>query len=170
MRLRSTGTVIAAIALVVVACSSRDPDPSIQFIVETTPGQPWTAVGELVDAGVVCPGGGRRPVGFYDAVGNRMDPEAWFERFFEIIDAFERDEPYEPDIRGAMEFTCADGTGSFTIIEAPLGIGPWRVRDGTGAYQGMTGSGTSDLRFSDGVESSEAVELSGRLQVAESSG
>ena len=98
-----------------------------------------------------------------------MDPEVWFERFFEIIDALERDEPYEPDVMGAMEFTCADGSGSFTIFESAGGPGPWRVRDGTGAYRTMTGSGTADLRFADGAERFEALELEGTLQLSESS-
>jgi hypothetical protein len=118
------------------ACSEAEPDPTIEFAFELVPRQPWNATGELVDAGVFCPAGSRYNIGLAFPDGSPMTHE----QPGELFDAQEAGgDPAE--FRAEMEYTCSDGSGSFTQLEEHGDGGIWEVIDGTGACAGMTGEG-----------------------------
>jgi hypothetical protein len=128
-------------AIVLAGCSGSSND--ITLTLEPVPAQPWSAVGDLVDAGDLCPDGRRRLVGMLDRSGETLEPMVFFERLFEAADASSSGKAVDPDILSEMEWTCTDGSGSFTLRET-FGEGEWTVVGGTGAYAGLTGSGTGD--------------------------
>ena len=132
------------------ACSEAEPDPTIEFVLELVPRQPWNATGELVDAGLFCPAGSRYNIGFAFPDGSPMT----LEQLGELFDAEEAGgDP--ADFRGEMEYTCSDGSGSFTQIEDHGDGGNWETIGGTGAYAGMTGEGVqthdSDPETGEGI-------------------
>lgn len=128
--------------LAVAGCSGGDPDTSIQFDGEFRPSQPWTATGELVDAGAMCPGGFRRLVGWFDADGMPLSADDFFTLVDEAATIAETGGRFETDLLNEQEWICADGSGSFTMMETIAETGEWRVVRGTGAYAAMTGHGT----------------------------
>lgn len=132
-----------AIAVMLGGCAG-EPDGAIRFDMEPIPGQPWTADGELVDADMFCPEGSRRWVGVFHPDGT---PMTW-EEFGSLMEAADPADG-EPDFfKGGQEYTCADGSGSFTMLEGMDVAAGWQVKDGTGAYAGMTGEGTGAFECS----------------------
>jgi hypothetical protein len=147
-------------AIVLAGCSGSSND--ITFTLEPVPTQPWTATGDLVDDGALCPDGRRRLVGMLDRSGDPLDPVVFFERLFEAADASMSGEPVDPDILSEMEWTCADGSGSFTLREA-FGEGEWTVVGGTGAYTAMTGSGMGAWELDPNDGSLMGITMTGTL-------
>ena len=72
-----------------------------------------------------------------------MAPEEAYDRIVEAIFA----DP--PDViatlLGLEEFTCNDGSGSFTVVLENRNGGPWSVSEGTGAYSDVSMSGTIEV-------------------------
>jgi hypothetical protein len=152
-------SIVAAItaALLVGSCGDGEPDPAIRMYVEAAPGQPWVASGGLVDAGSVCPAGGRAIVQFSDRAGIALSFEEGVVRgmeFAECMDAGGPGAQCDIDLRGEMEWTCADGSGSFRLLET-TGGGEWQVVGGTGAFAQMSGEGTSELVFAPAPENQD---------------
>ena len=72
-----------------------------------------------------------------------MAPEEGFER---LVDGLWNDPLDEvTDFLDLHEFTCADGSGSFTIVAEGRNGGPWSIREGTGDYAALQGSGTLEI-------------------------
>ncbi len=131
-----------AMALGVSACSDDTLDPVVLFDMEPVAAQPWTASGELVDAGQVCSAGDRANVGLEFPDGTPMS----FEQFAELADEAEAagGSPMDFDRVSLEEYRCADGSGTFTIgeeVDNTSGQPELRgeVVGGTGAYTEMTG-------------------------------
>jgi hypothetical protein len=149
---RIVASIVAA--SLVGSCGGGEPDTAILFEVQAVPGLPWIATGELVDAGSVCPAGGRAIVQFYDRAGTPLSFEEGTVRGFEYAECMDAGGPgseCDVDLLGEMEWTCADGSGSFRLLET-TGGGEWQVAGGTGAFAVMTGEGTSELVFAPAPE------------------
>ena len=148
------GLLLTVIALLVGSCGDGEPDPAIRLEVEAAPGLPWVASGELVDVGSLCPEGGRAIVQFYDRAGAPLFFETGMVRGMEYAECMDAGGPgaqCDVDLRGEMEWTCGDGSGSFRLLET-TGGGEWQVVGGTGAFAGMTGEGMSELVFAPAPE------------------
>jgi hypothetical protein len=134
------------VLLFATSCSGGAPDASVEFDIEPLPGQPWTASGDLVDAGLLCPEGSRRHVALLDSDGTPLPADVFFRRVGEAFEqSAEAGGRFETDLLNEQEWTCADGSGSFTLLETIGESGEWRVVSGLGAYAGMTGEGTHSL-------------------------
>ena len=144
MKRTTAGTIglVAALGLLattIAACSSDDRD-EITIVAEHSG---WTGSGGSVDAGVMCPGGVQAQVGFLELDGSPLAPEEGFER---LVDGLWNDPLDEvTDFLDLHEFTCADGSGSFTIVAEGRNGGPWSIREGTGDYPALQGSGTLEI-------------------------
>lgn len=144
---RLSPLLVLVTAAALAACSRTGPEGAIRFELEPVPAQPWVASGELVDAGAVCPEGSRRNAGLFAPDGTPIT----FAEFAELADA--AGIPWEEmEVRSRQEWTCADGSGTITMMEvrppsfiAGSGSGlamTWRVEGGIGAYAGAGGEGT----------------------------
>jgi len=132
-----------AVAFGVAACSDDTLDPVVLFDMEPIAAQPWTASGELVDAGQICPAGDRANVGLQFPDGSPMS----FEQFVELVEEAEAagGSPLDFDRMSWEEYRCSDGSGTFTILEEvdnTSGKPEFRgeVVSATGAYTDMTGT------------------------------
>jgi hypothetical protein len=112
------------------------------FDMEPAPAQPWTASGELVDAGQMCPSGDRANVGLAFPDGSPMT----IDQFLDLVDDAEAagGSPMDFDRTSWDEHRCSDGSGTFTIREEgdnTSGQPELRgeVVSGTGSYANMTG-------------------------------
>ncbi len=136
-------TAVLVIGLGLAACGSDSVDPTVIIEMEPAPAQPWTASGELVDAGELCPAGDRANVGLAFPDGSPMTVEQLMELYGEAWDA--GGSPMDVPRVGWEEYRCGDGSGTFTMREAYT---PTTAEDGvsgevvkgTGAYVDMTGS------------------------------
>lgn len=134
---------VVTIGLGLAACGSDSVDPSVVIEMEPAPAQPWTASGELVDAGKLCPSGDRANVGLAFPDGSPMTMEEMFELYEAAWDA--GGSPLDVPRMGWEEYRCSDGSGTFTMREeyvatsAEDGVSG-EVVEGTGAYVAMTGS------------------------------
>ena len=143
---RRTMTYVARIAVsgVIVAtmanCSASDDRDDIAIVAEDSG---WTGSGGSVDAGVICPGGVPNHIGFLELDGSPLAPDEGFER---LVDGL-WDDPLDEvaDFLALHQLTCADGSGSFTLVAEGRNGGPWSVREGTGAYAQLSGSGTLEI-------------------------
>lgn len=135
-----------AFGLGISACSDETLDPMVLIDMEPIAAQPWTASGELVDAGQVCPSGDRANVGLFFPDGSPMT----FEQFAGLVDEAEAagGSPLDFERTSLEEFRCSDGSGTFTILEEldtttgqPELTG--EVISGTGSYANITGSCTT---------------------------
>ena len=144
---------IAAACLVVstVASCSSSGDGDDLVIVADDSG--WTASGGSVDARVMCPEGKQHQIGYLELDGSPLAPHEGFERLVDGI----QDDPLDEvaDFLGLHEFTCADGSGSFTVVAEGRNDGPWSVSEGTGGYTNLQASGTLEIerRLSDEPDS-----------------
>ena len=137
--LGSIATACLAVSTVTSCSSSGDGDDLV--IVADDSG--WTASGGSIDAGVVCPGGKQHHIGYLELDGSPLAPDEGFDRLVEGL----WDDPLDEvaDFLGLHEFTCADGSGSFTVVAEGRNGGPWSVREGSGVYTGLQASGTVQL-------------------------
>jgi hypothetical protein len=143
-RWRLTALVVA-ILVTVVACSGGATEGSVEFEVHLVDGQAWTAAGSGVDDDLMCPAGRRQVVEYRDSQGT-IAAEDILPRMMEAGDW----EPGDPiiDFRIVVQFTCANGSGSFTVEEIPFeGRGSWLLTVGTGAYTGLEGEGPCHREF-----------------------
>ncbi len=103
-RIAVSGVIVATIA----NCSASDDRNEIAIVAESSG---WTATGDSVDAGVMCPGGVQNHVGYLELDGSPLAPDEGFERLVEGL----WDDPLSEvtDFLGLHQFTCADGSGSF---------------------------------------------------------
>jgi len=131
-----------AISGVAIGCSNVTPapDPAIEIVMEPIPKQPWAASGELVDIGQFCAAGSRAEVGLFFPDGTPM----MLADFMQGIDEVKANGGTWEDFEfiALEEYTCDDGSGSFTMREESGDGGRWEVVSGTGAYLGMIGEGT----------------------------
>lgn len=134
---------IATACLVVstlMGCSSSGDGDDLVIVADDSG---WTASGGSVDAGVMCPGGTQQGLGFLELDGSPLAPGEGFER---VVEAIWTDPPdVVADLLRLTEYTCADGSGSFTTVEEPRNEGPWSVREGSSTYAEMSGSGTLQI-------------------------
>ena len=132
-----------AVALGVSACSDDTLNPVVVFDMEPVATQPWTASGELVDGGQMCPAGDRANLGLEFPDGS---PMSW-EQFAALADEAEATggSPMDFDRTSWEEYRCADGSGTFTIREVVDNTSgqpelSGEVASGTGAYTDLTGT------------------------------
>ena len=129
-----------AIGAIGASCSTSDDSNELTMWVDDSG---WTASGGAVDAGIMCPGGVAQSVGHLELDGSPLAPEEAYDRIVEAIFA----DP--PDViatlLGLEEFTCNDGSGSFTVMMEARNGGPWSVSEGTGAYSDASMSGTIEI-------------------------
>lgn len=136
-------TAALAIGLGLAACASDSIDPSVVIEMEPAPAQPWTASGELVDAGELCSSGDRANVGLAFPDGSPMTVEQLMELYEAAWEA--GGSPLDVPRMGWEEYRCNDGSGTFTMREEVVATSSEDgvsgvVVEGTGAYVDMTGS------------------------------
>jgi hypothetical protein len=128
----------ALAVLVTVSCDGDGDawDGEVSIAVDLETGQEWTAQGAPVDRGQFCPNGIRHVLRGYDPVtGETLRVHVWFGIMEDAITTRN-----STPITFVVEHTCTDGSGSFVTRER-WGPDDWVVESGTGAYQGLTGSG-----------------------------
>ncbi|MDJ0664455.1 MAG: hypothetical protein QNJ75_07830 [Acidimicrobiia bacterium] len=158
IRRRHAGAIIAVgLALLVGSCGNDALDPVVVFDLQPIEAQPWTATGELVDAGLLCSSGDREFlfVGYPD--GSPMPVEEMMKL---IDDAIEAGGSHENVARiGRMEYVCDDGSGTFTMTERMTGDPADEITSevtrGSGAYLMMSGTCTQEEH----TEGTEVVRL-----------
>lgn len=141
-------SIALVIGLVLGSCAAAVEESQSEFTVELQDGQAWMASGDAADSGVMCPAGGRRSLWIETTEGRVLTT-------YEIATIFRKAKAtkVDPDIVFVVEWTCADGSGSFTIRE-DAGTSTWTITSGRGAYRYMTGNG--DFSF---VPTLEAIPL-----------
>ncbi len=129
-----------AIGAIEVGCSTSDDRDELTVVVDA---DGWVASGGSVDAGVMCPAGKQHQIGFLELDGSPLAPTEGFDRLVEGI----WNDPFDEfaDFLGVVELTCADGSGSFTVVMEGRNDGPWSVSEGIGAYTGLRASGTLEV-------------------------
>ena len=141
--MRWATVVLAAVALVggTAGCAGSDDRDELTMVAD---GEGWVASGGSVDAGVMCPGGRHHGLGYLELDGSPLAPAEGFERQIEAIWA----DP--PDVVATFlavyEFTCDDGSGSFTLVGEYRDGGKWSVDEGIGAYTDVSMSGTLEVQ------------------------
>lgn len=137
----AVGVVLAGCA----AASSSEPWSSVvDFEVDLEAAQRWTATGDLVDRGEICPRGTRQVLRATDAATDeplRIRDEVRI--LGETIEG-----RITPPVTWRMENSCADGSGSFVSLEN-WETGTWTVSSGTGAYRQLRGDGQLGFTTSD---------------------
>jgi hypothetical protein len=125
--------------LIVTSCSGSAAGDDVTIVIDDSG---WAASGGSVDDGVICPRGSM--VGsFLDLDGSPLSRAEGFDRVVEGIWDDPLDEVVE--VIDLSEYVCADGSGSFTLMEEPRNGGPWSVREGLGDYAELQGSGTLEI-------------------------
>ena len=153
-----------AAVLGLASCSDDTVDAVVVFDMEPTPGQPWVASGELVDAGRICPSGDRQIVGLSFPDGTPMT----IDQLVELYEAAWETGGSPQDVAriGLEEYVCDDGSGTFTVSEAfngnPADPGTGEVVSGTGAYGGLTG--TCTIVLTENQERTEVLEITGTCE------
>lgn len=130
--------VVSATVLGGLSCgeSAESLDGPIAFEVALEDGQRWTAEGPAVERGALCESGTRHVIrGIDPATAETVPVRLWSEI---LADAVTRRNSTE--ITFVVEYTCADGSGSFVTIER-WGPDVWSIDSGTGAYRDLHGSG-----------------------------
>jgi hypothetical protein len=109
----------------------------VVIAVDLEAGQRWTARGAAVEGDRICPAGIRHVVDGIDPVTNDVIPvRVWSGVIAGAIESLNTTE-----ITLIVEYTCADGSGSFVTTER-WGPDVWSVDSGTGAYRALRGAGT----------------------------
>lgn len=141
---RAAVVLVLALLFGGAACSRSDGGArDVQIRIRRLEGRAWTATGPAVDDGVICPSGIEALVDFSELDGTPITLSDFGRRREAAIMAFPPDET--TDHLQVMEFSCADGTGALTLVVEERNGGLWQVRDGTGAYAELTGSGIVDV-------------------------
>ena len=148
---RAAARVLLTIALgagcLLTSCSDETLDPTVIFDHQPIMAQPWTASGELVDAGLLCPSGDRQNTGLTYPDGTPMS----IGESLELIKAAEAAGGSHWDVPriGWEEYVCDDGSGTFTLLEEVRAESPGRffgeITSGTGAYVNMAGDCVIEL-------------------------
>ena len=136
---RGVAAVLVAVA-VLVAAACNGPDDSwegeVAISVDLDSGQQWTASGGPVDHGQFCPSGIRHVLrGIDPMTGETVRVHVWFKIMEKAVTRRN-----SRTITFVVEYTCADGSGSFVTREQ-WGPDVWSVESGTGAYRELTGGG-----------------------------
>jgi hypothetical protein len=161
---RAAATIAIASVLALAGCSDDALDSTVIFEHEPIMAQPWTASGELVDAGLICPSGDRQNT-------NLMHPDgsSWtLEDNFAAIKAAENAGGSHWDVprKGWEEYVCDDGSGTFTLLEEVTEGSPGQFTgeliSGTGAYADLTGSCVVDL--TENEDYTEILEMVGTCE------
>ncbi len=130
----------AMTTFLMVACtaapSSTAWDGEVTFRVDLEAAQRWTATGDPVDRGDMCPRGTRQVLHAVDAVTG--EPLRVSEEVEIIAETIER--RIQPPVVWTTEHTCTDGSGSFVSTEN-WAAATWTVESGTGAYRDLRGEG-----------------------------
>lgn len=130
------------LALLATACGDDALDPVVVFDLQPIEAQPWTATGELVEAGLLCSSGDRENVflGYPDGRGMPI------EELIQLVHEAEEAGGTHLDVArvGRTEYVCDDGSGTFTVTDEITGNPSDRetseVTSGSGAYVKMTGN------------------------------
>lgn len=116
--------------------SNSSSDGAVTFQVDLEAAQRWTASGDPVDRGRLCPRGTRQVLDAVDAgTGERLLVR---EEVQVISDAI--GQRFRPPVEWTVENVCTDGSGSFVSVEN-WDSGTWTVESGTGAYRDLRGDG-----------------------------
>jgi hypothetical protein len=145
----SAGLILGiGLALLAASCGDDALDPIVVFDLQPIEAQPWTASGELVDAGLVCSSGDRENV-FLGYPDGRGMP---FEEFMQLVQEAEAAGGTHKDVAriGRTEYVCNDGSGTFTMADMttgdPAADMTSEVTSGIGAYVEMTGTCSMEER------------------------
>jgi len=165
--MRKLRSMVVVSLMVVASCSSSSEPMAVQITNPLGPsGSAVPATGPAVDEGVMCDLVTYEEGDFFDLDGNAVTDEA-------------RDQLMQVEAETGEEvfsakdgrWTCADGSGTFvTVEEFTLAVrdynfdgtndaATWTVENGTGDYEGLTGSGKVVVDFS-----KETVVYEGELQ------
>ena len=165
--MRKLRSMLVVSLMVVASCSSSSEPLAIQITNPLGPsGSPVPATGPAVDEGVMCDVVTYEEGDFFDLDGNAVTDE-------------ERDQLIQVEMETGEEvfsakdgrWTCADGSGTFETVEeftlarrdydfeGSNDAAAWTVENGTGDYEGLTGSGKVVVDFS-----METVVYEGELQ------
>jgi hypothetical protein len=141
-RYRRALRAVAALAMwpamtwVGVGCDGEPADRSVIVRVDLERAQRWSASGDLVDRGGLCPAGTRHVLDAIDAdTGRRLATREEVELLADAIAG-----PGEVPVVWTVEHTCTDGSGSFVTREN-WDADEWSVESGTGAYRRLEGAG-----------------------------
>lgn len=137
---RAMTALLACAPLAGCAVGDDRDDATVAITIDRQSGRSWTAAGSPVDRGEMCAAGSQRLVDVLDLDGSPITIEDAARRRKVSLMAFPPD--LTTDHLSVMQFSCADGTGAFTLVAERRMSGPWYVRDGTGTYRQLTGSGT----------------------------
>ena len=173
MRQRARPTIVAAaavlFALAGATCSSSDSSSPLDVVfthAQGQGGQPFTATGAAVDAGLVCSDGTMDLLGFESMEGDERSEGDWADMFDSALESNGVAEMFEN-----QTWTCAAGDGSFTLtthnrldfavfaFEGQQDIGTWEITEATDALEDLTGSGTATLDWD-----AEQVTLIGTIE------
>lgn len=136
-----------ALALLAASCGDDALDPVVIIDMESTEAQPWTATGELVEAGLICPSGDRENLYLTYPDGSPMPLDEMISLFEEAWAA--GGSPEDVARIGTEEYVCNDGSGTFTMTEIVTGdpSDPMtgQVIRGSGAYVMMTGTCSTEV-------------------------
>lgn len=131
--------------------AARDADPEVETVIEIDimSGNTWSAAGPAVDDGTICASGRHWTVGFRDVDGvTELSRDEYVRRLQQAIESDGASIGYTWE----TEMSCADGSGTITVLERPP-AGPgdvvadgWVVLSGTGRYVAVEGSGSAELR------------------------
>ena len=165
--MRKLRSMLVVSLMVVASCSSSSEPMAIQITNPLGPsGSSVPATGPAVDEGVMCDVVTYEEGDFFDLDGDAVTDE-------------ERDQLIQVEMETGEEvfsakdgrWTCADGSGTFETVEEftlamrdykPQGsndAATWTVENGTGDYEGLTGSGKVVVDFS-----KETVVYDGEIQ------
>jgi hypothetical protein len=136
------------LALIAASCGDDAVDPIVVFDLQPIEAQPWTATGELVEAGLLCPSGDRETLSLRYPDGTGMP----LEDLFQLVDEAIAAGGSHKDVAriGRTEYVCADGSGTFTMTETmtgdPADEMTSEVTSGFGAYPDLTGTCSMEER------------------------
>ena len=141
--MRRLWPILVVIGVLVTACSGAS-DLSVEIVEladRATEEYTFVASGEAVDGGVLCASGSWVWTGNRDTDGDPMPDAA-------IGAMFDEGEPFTMVV--GHDYTCDDGSGSFTVdtyveldpnVDPPDVGGTWEIPGGTDGYASITGSG-----------------------------
>ncbi len=133
------GAALSTVAVLgAVSCdhSVESGDGLVTIGIDLEARQRWTAEGNPVERGQLCPSGTRHVLEGIDPMTNDIVSVGVWSRIVE--EAVLRRNTTE--ITFLVENTCADGSGSFVTSER-WGPDLWSVESGTGAYRELSGGG-----------------------------
>lgn len=139
------------------ACSSSEPK-ALDFVDYMDPDVSSVPVsGAAVDDGIVCEQGTLDRIRMEDMDGNLVSEEESVANWDAALNS-----GAVLDVMLHDEFSCSDGSGSFTIVThnvvqpsvldfaAANDVGTWKIDGGTGAYEKLIGEGTLIADFGRG--------------------